>query len=50
MVTLHHRIKTHGAWQLDNPSPVSTSGATPTARTYLVDHTGTRRLPTQLAS
>ena len=28
-----------------SPTPVSTCGATPTARFYLVDHTGTRRLP-----
>ena len=44
MTTSHHRIKTHGRWQVQQPFPGSTSGATGTARYYLVDHTGTRRV------
>ncbi len=50
MVTIHHRIKTHGAWQLRQPFPGLYLWRDPYGTTYLVDHTGTRRLPTQLAS
>ena len=50
MVTFHHRIKTHGAWQVRQPFPGLYLWRDPYGTTYLVDHTGTRRLPTQLAS
>ena len=54
MVGLHHRIKTHGRWQVRQPFPGVYLWRDPYGATYLVDHTGTRRLPpahaqTQLA-
>ena len=45
MVTHHHRIKTHGAWQLRQPFPGLYLWRDPYGAIYLVDHTGTRRLP-----
>lgn len=46
MTSFHHRIKTHGRWQLRQPSPGRYLWRDPYGATYLVDHTGTRRLPT----
>ncbi len=46
MVGLHHRIKTHGRWQVKQPFPGVYLWRDPYGATYLVDHTGTRRLPT----
>ncbi|ABL81536.1 DUF222 domain-containing protein [Nocardioides sp. JS614] len=46
MTTLHHRIKTHGAgWQVKQPFPGIYMWRDPHGGFYLVDHTGTRRLP-----
>ena len=47
MVGLHHRIKTHGDWQVKQPFPGLYLWRDPHGATYLVDHTGTRRLPHQ---
>jgi hypothetical protein len=45
MTVLHHRLKTHGGWQVAQPFPGIYLWRDPTATaTYLVDHTGTRRL------
>ena len=46
MIGLHHRIKTHGRWQVRQPFPGLYLWRDPYGATYLVDHTGTRRLPT----
>ena len=45
MTGLHHRIKTHGRWQVKQPFPGIYLWRDPHGATYLVDHTGTRRLP-----
>jgi hypothetical protein len=45
MIGLHHRIKTHGRWQVKQPFPGIYLWRDPHGLTYLVDHTGTRRLP-----
>ena len=45
MIVLHHRIKTHGRWQVEQPFPGIYLWRDPYGATYLVDHTGTRRLP-----
>ena len=45
MTTLHHRIKTHGRWQVQQPYPGIYVWRDPHGAFYLVDHTGTRRLP-----
>ena len=45
MTTTHHRIKTHGRWQVQQPFPGIYLWRDPHGATYLVDHTGTRRLP-----
>ena len=45
MIGLHHRIKTHGRWQVKQPFPGIYLWRDPHGATYLVDHTGTRRLP-----
>ena len=45
MTAFHHRIKTHGGWQVRQPFPGSTSGATPTERRTSSTTGGTRRLP-----
>jgi len=50
MVGLHHRIKTHGRWQVRQPFPGVYLWRDPYGATYLVDHTGTRRLPPPPAS
>jgi hypothetical protein len=45
MTRFHHRVKTHGRWQVTQPFPGIFIWRTPHGRHYLVDHTGTRRLP-----
>jgi hypothetical protein len=45
MTTSHHRIKTHTAWQVQQPFPGIYVWRDPHGAFYLVDHTGTRRLP-----
>jgi hypothetical protein len=45
MTTHHHRIKTHGRWQVRQPFPGLYLWRDPHGTFYLVDHTGTRRLP-----
>jgi hypothetical protein len=46
MTVFHHRLKTHGGWQVAQPFPGIYLWRDPTnTATYLVDHTGTRRLP-----
>ena len=45
MIGLHHRIKTHGRWHVHQPYPGIYLWRDPHGTTYLVDHTGTRRLP-----
>ncbi|MBZ5738702.1 13E12 repeat family protein [Nocardioides mangrovi] len=45
MTTTHHRIKTHGRWQVRQPFPGIYVWRDPLGAFYLVDHTGTRRLP-----
>ncbi len=44
MIGLHHRIKTHGNWQVRQPFPGIYLWRDPYGATYLVDHAGTRRL------
>jgi hypothetical protein len=44
MTTGHHRIKTHGRWQVKQPYPGIYLWRDPHGAYYLVDHTGTRRL------
>ena len=45
MTVTHHRIKTHGRWDVQQPFPGIYLWRDPHGATYLVDHTGTRRLP-----
>jgi hypothetical protein len=46
MTTLHHRIKTHAAgWKVKQPFPGIYVWRDPHGAFYLVDHTGTRRIP-----
>ena len=40
----HHRLKTHGGWQLAQPFPGIWIWRSPHGRHYLVDHTGTTQL------
>ncbi|MBZ5737937.1 13E12 repeat family protein [Nocardioides mangrovi] len=44
MTTTHHRIKTHGRWQVQQPFPGIYLWRDPHGAYYLVDHTGTRRI------
>lgn len=44
MVTIHHRIKTHGAWDAKQPYPGVFVWRDPYGAYYVVDHTGTRRV------
>ena len=44
MATFHHRIKTHGGWEVRQPFPGIYVWRDPHGATYVVDHTGTRRL------
>lgn len=46
MSTFHHRIKTHGTWDVQQPYPGIYIWRDPQGAYYLVDHTGTRRLRT----
>ena len=41
----HHRIKSHGDWQVPQPFPGIYVWRDPHGAHYLVDHTGTRRIP-----
>lgn len=45
MTIRHHRVKTHGSWSVRQPFPGIYVWRDPHGRFYLVDHTGTRRLP-----
>jgi hypothetical protein len=47
MTTTHHRIKTHGKWQVQQPFPGIYLWRDPHGAYYLVDHTGTRRINAQ---
>jgi hypothetical protein len=40
----HHNLKTHGNWHVRQPFPGIYLWQDPHGHTYLVDHTGTRRL------
>jgi hypothetical protein len=44
MTTFHHRIKTHGGWDVKQPFPGIYLWRDRSGAFYLVDHTGTRRL------
>jgi hypothetical protein len=44
MTTFHHRVKTHGHWQVKQPFPGIYLWRDPHGHCYLVDHTGTRPL------
>ncbi|MGZ4536930.1 MAG: DUF222 domain-containing protein, partial [Nocardioidaceae bacterium] len=44
LIRLHHRIKTHGLWDVKQPYPGIFVWRDPHGRFYLVDHTGTRAL------
>ena len=44
MTIRHHRIKTYGGWQVQQPFPGIYVYRDPHGAFYLVDHTGTRRL------
>lgn len=44
MSQFHHRVKTHGAWQVRQPFAGVYVWRDPHGALYLVDHTGTRRL------
>ncbi len=46
MTTPHHRLKTHGRWQVQQPFPGIYVWRDPHGAFYLVDNTGTRRLRT----
>jgi hypothetical protein len=45
MARRHHRVKTHGRWQVQQPFPGIFVWRDPHGAFYLVDHTGTRRIP-----
>lgn len=45
MTGFHHRIRTHGGWAVRQPFPGVYLWRDPYGATYLVDHTGTRRMP-----
>ncbi|HEY1116675.1 MAG TPA: DUF222 domain-containing protein, partial [Acidimicrobiales bacterium] len=45
MTRRHHRVKTHGRWQVQQPFPGIFVWRDPHGAYYLVDHTGTRRTP-----
>ena len=44
MVRFHHRIKTHGPWEVRQPFPGIYIWRTAMGEYYLVDHTGTRKI------
>lgn len=41
----HHRVKTHGRWQVRQPFDGIYIWCDPHGAYYVVDHTGTRRTP-----
>ena len=45
MTIAHHRVQTHGRWQVPQPFPGICVWRDPHGAFYLVDHTGTRRVP-----
>lgn len=45
MTTFHHRIKTHDDWEVRQPFPGLYVWRDPHGATYVVDHSGTRRMP-----
>jgi len=45
LTRFHHRIRTHGRWRLKQPEPGVYLWRTPHGWHFLVDHTGTHRLP-----
>ena len=45
MTVPHHRVKTHGRWQVQQPFPGIYLWRDPHGGFYVVDHTGTRRVP-----
>jgi hypothetical protein len=45
MTTPDHRLKTLGTWTVKQPFPGIYLWRDPHGALYLVDHTGTRRLP-----
>jgi hypothetical protein len=45
MTVTHHRIKTHGRWEVQQPFAGIYVWRDPHGAHYLVDHTGTRRVP-----
>ena len=49
MTSYHHRIKTHSRWHVRQPFPGVFVWRSPHGRHYLVDHTGTSKLPTPAA-
>ncbi len=44
MSRFHHRVKTHGDWELQQPFPGIFVWRAPHGAIYLVDHTGTRQV------
>jgi hypothetical protein len=44
MTTYHHRVKTHGRWQVRQPFPGIYLWRSPHGSIFLVDHTGTRQI------
>jgi hypothetical protein len=44
LTAFHHRLKTHGRWQVKQPWPGICLWRDGHGATYLVDHTGTRRV------
>lgn len=44
MTPFHHRLKTHGGWDVQQPYPGIYLWRDPHGAYYLVDHTGTRRV------
>ena len=50
MTAFHHRVKTHGGWQVRQPFPGVHVWRDPHGATYVVDHSGTRRLPADHAA
>jgi hypothetical protein len=45
MIPFHHRVKTHGGWQVKQPYPGIFLWRHPNGQFFLVDHRGTRVLP-----
>ena len=44
MTTFHHRVKTHGGWQVEQPFPGIYVWMSPHGSVFVVDNTGTRQL------